>query len=66
MALPKPASMIRIGAACVILGELIALATQLTIGADAFVMFIVGGGGLTVGGAVIALWGVLRSSSHPA
>lgn len=54
---------IRVGAFTVIVGESIALATQFETGPNAFVLFIVLGGGLTVGGAVLALWGVLRAAA---
>lgn len=61
MSTRRPATLIRIGAFCVIAGELIALASQFDVGPTPFVVFILGGGVLTVGGALLALYGVLRS-----
>ncbi len=61
MSTKNPARLIRIGAFSVIAGELVALASQLDVGPTPFVVFIVGGGTLTVGGALLALFGVLRS-----
>jgi hypothetical protein len=58
----KGTRLIRVGALTVIVGELIALVTQFETGPDSFVRFIVLGGGLIVGGALLALWGVLRAA----
>lgn len=66
MSTKHPARLIRIGAFTVIVGELIALASQLNVGPTPFVVFIVGGGALTVGGALLALYGVLSTpASRP-
>lgn len=66
MSAKNPATLIRLGAFSVIAGELIALASQLDVGPTPFVVFIVGGGVLTVGGALLALYGVLRSPAASA
>ncbi len=62
MKLPQSTTLIRVGALCVILGELIALASQFEVGATGFVVFIFGGGTVTAIGAALALLGVLRNS----
>ncbi len=61
MSTRRPATLIRIGAFCVIAGELIALASPFDVGPTPFVVFILGGGVLTAGGALLALYGVLRT-----
>jgi hypothetical protein len=66
MKLPQSSTLIRVGALGVILGELIALASQFDVGATGFVVFIFAGGGLTAIGAALALLGVLRNSSSSA
>lgn len=63
MSARNPATFIRLGAFGVIAGELVALASQLDVGPTSFVIFIVGGGALTAGGALLALYGVLRTPS---
>lgn len=55
----SPRSRIRTGALLVVVGELAALATQFHAGPLQFIAFIVVGGGLTVIGALIAIWGML-------
>lgn len=60
MSLPHPQTMVRAGAAFVIVGELVALATQFEPSPNSFVLFILAGGGLTVVGCLLALWGLLR------
>jgi hypothetical protein len=65
MADSRGQTLVRVGALVLIAGELVVLATQLKIGAAAFVTFILVGGGLTALGVVLALWGMVRSERGP-
>ena len=59
-----PDALIRIGAVLVILGELLALATQFRTGAMAFITFVLVGGGVMALGALIGVIGILNRGPH--
>lgn len=56
----SPTAKIRLGAAILIAGELVALATQEWARASTFVGFVAAGGGLIAAGAVLGFWGVMQ------
>lgn len=56
-----PRSMTRVGAGLVVIGELVALFTQVEPRPESFLLFIFGGGTLIAVGALLGIWGVASS-----